>query len=201
MNALVIPSLPGICEWKHQPLDWKLEAGNTLRITAGKNTDWFIDPAGSYSKDNAPAALFTPADPNCIFSAKVIVAFASAFDAGALQARVHDTLWAKLCFEYSPQGQPMIVSVVTRGLSDDCNSVVIAGQEIYLRIVRTLRTLAFHYSADGRYWHFVRYFTLGEMANVQMGFSSQSPTGERCTAVFSEIAYRAGTLKDNRSGE
>jgi ATP-dependent helicase/nuclease subunit B len=30
---------------------------------------------------------------------------------------------------------------------------------------------------------------------------AQSPTGEGCTAVFSEIHYRAGTLNDLRSGE
>src|SRR5207342_974724 len=108
-------------------------------------------------------------------------------------------LWAKLCFEYSPQHQPMIVSVVTRGVSDDCNSVVIGGREVYLRIAHTPRTTAFHYSLDGRYWQLVRYFTLGELHNLQVGFSSQSPTGQKCTAVFSKIHYRAGALKDNRN--
>jgi hypothetical protein len=95
----------------------------------------------------------------------------------------------------------MIVSVVTRGVSDDCNSAAIAGQEVYLRVACTAQTLAFHYSSDGRFWHFVRYFTLGDMTDLRLGFSSQSPTGDGCTSVFSEISYRAGALKDNRSGE
>jgi hypothetical protein len=95
----------------------------------------------------------------------------------------------------------MIVSVVTRGTSDDCNSVPIAGQTVYLRMARNAQTFAFHYSLDGRYWHMVRYFTLGSLGALQVGFSSQSPTGQQCRAVFSEINYRAGTLTDNRSGE
>jgi regulation of enolase protein 1 (concanavalin A-like superfamily) len=123
------------------------------------------------------------------------------FDAGVLQVRERDDLWAKLCFEYSPQNQPMIVSVVTRGASDDCNSAVIDGDEVYLRIAVNPKTIAFHHSRDGRYWHLVRYFTLGALANPRVGFSAQSPTGERCTATFAEISYKAGRLGDIRSGE
>ena len=66
---------------------------------------------------------------------------------------------------------------------------------------RTPRTLAFHYSTDGRFWHFVRYFSLGLTDVLRAGFSAQSPTGAACRAVFTEISYRAGTLADNRSGE
>jgi hypothetical protein len=95
----------------------------------------------------------------------------------------------------------MVVSVVTRGASDDCNHVVIDGREVYLRIAVTPRTVAFHYSLDGARWHFVRYFTLGEVDRPRVGFSSQSPRGQRCVAVFSEIRYREGELSDNRSGE
>ncbi len=58
------------------------------------------------------------------------------YDRGRCSCTAHDALWAKLCFEYSPQGQPMVVSVVTRGVSDDCNSVDIAGNSVYLRVYR-----------------------------------------------------------------
>jgi len=201
MTKFSLLAIPGELEWKNHPLDWQVEHGNNLTIVAGENTDWFIDPAGNYARDNTPGALFTPPDTNFLLSARVTVDFASAFDAGVLQVRERDDLWAKLCFEYSPQQQPMIVSVVTRGVSDDCNSVTIEGQEVYLRIARSTLTIAFHYSRDGRYWHLVRYFTLGELDNLRVGFSSQSPTGQKCRAVFSEISYRPGTLKDNRNGE
>jgi regulation of enolase protein 1 (concanavalin A-like superfamily) len=209
MTVFTLPAVPGELYWKNPPLDWKVEPGPSLSILAGESTDLFVDPAGTLAKDNAPAALFAPPDENFLLSARVTVEFASAFDAGVLQVRERDDVWAKLCFEYSPpwpgdqdgQGQPMIVSVVTRGVSDDCNSVPVQGQTAFLRIARNARTFAFHYSLDGRYWHMVRYFALGELGALRVGFSSQSPTGQRCRAAFSEIGYRAGTLKDNRNGE
>jgi uncharacterized protein len=196
-----IPSIPGEFSWHIQPLEWNFDSARGLSIVAGERTDWFADPAGSDAKDNAPCALMKPPDTNFLLSAKVSVAFASAFDAGVLQIRCKEDLWAKLCFEGSPQGPPMVVSVVTRGVSDDCNSVEIERSEIYLRVARTPKTIAFHYSHDGRIWHFVRYFSLGECEDVRVGFSAQSPTGKRCTAIFSEMNYRAGSLKSNRSGE
>ena len=89
----------------------------------------------------------------------------------------------------------MIVTVVTRGFSDDCNSVLIDGNTVYLRVARIGTAFALHYALDGRYWHFVRYFTLGALENLQVGFLAQSPTGEGCRVRFSEIAYRPGLLK------
>jgi uncharacterized protein len=201
MNTFKLATIPGEFQWKNQPLDWKIGPDQSLTILAGASTDWFIDPAGTYTRDNSPGALFTPPDASFILSARVNVDFASDFDAGVIQIREREDLWAKLCFEYSPQKQPMIVSVVTRGTSDDCNSVTIDGREVYLRVALTPQAIAFHYSRDGAYWHLVRYFTLGKLDNLRVGFSSQSPTGQKCTAVFSELSYRPGTLKDNRSGE
>jgi len=201
MTAFRLPGIPGELHWKHQPLDWQAGPGNRLTITAGEHTNWFVDPGGNRTQDSAPAGLFVPPDANFLLSAKVAVEFASTFDAGVLQLRSREDLWAKLCFEYSPQGDAMIVSVVTRGVSDDCNSVVIAEKEVYMRLAQTPKTTVFHYSHDGHYWHMVRYFSLGDLASVQVGFSSQSPRGQRCRAVFSEIRYTPGILKDNRSGE
>lgn len=201
MDPFTLPAIPGELHWKNQPIDWKVEPGGSLTILAGKKTDWFSDPAASNPQDNAPAALFTPPDAKFILSARVVVEFASTFDAGVIQLRGSDALWAKLCFEYSPQEQPMIVSVVTRGLSDDCNSVTINGWEVYLRAAVTPKTIAFHYSRDGKAWNLVRYFTLGKISHITAGFSCQSPMGRKCSAKFSEINYRAGVLKDNRSGE
>lgn len=201
MTAFMLQNIPGEIRWKNQPLDWHIENGDRLTITAGEKTDWFVDPAGTHIKDNAPSALFTPPDINFLLSAKVRVDLNTTFDAGVLQLRVNDENWAKLCFEYSPQKQPMIVSVVTRGISDDCNSAVIDGKEIYIRIAKTSKTISFHYSPDGSYWHFVRYFTLEDLTRPSVGFSSQSPTGQTCTAVFSDICYLPEMLSDNRSGE
>jgi regulation of enolase protein 1 (concanavalin A-like superfamily) len=201
MKTFQLPVIPSELQWENHPMDWEANPPDGLTITAGEQTDWFVDPDGNYTKDNAPVALFTPPDRDFLLSAKIMVDFASAFDAGVLQVRVRDDLWAKCCFENTPQGKPMIVSVVTREISDDCNSVLIPGRQVYLRVAKNDRSLSFHYSRSGRYWHFVRYFTLGKMEPLRVGFSSQSPTGKKCTAVFSEIRYRPGRLSNNRNGE
>jgi hypothetical protein len=201
MSTFLLSPLPGELHWQPNPLEWRVEPDHRLVITAGKETDLFIDPAGNHTKNNAPTALFTPVASDFILSAKVRVDFGSTFDAGVLQVRAQDDLWAKLCFEFSPQQQPMIVSVVTRGVSDDCNSTVIAGNEVYLRVARNAGTFAFHYSLDGRLWHLVRYFSLGQVEQLQVGFSAQSPTGQQCRVEFSELSYKPETLKDIRSGE
>jgi hypothetical protein len=78
------------------------------------------------AKGNAPAALFLPPDQDFSLRVRVTVDFGATYDAGVLCVYAQDQTWANLCFEYSPQNQPMIVSVVTRGASDDCNSVVVA---------------------------------------------------------------------------
>ncbi len=125
MEITTLSSIPAVISWKNKPLSSTSDAVQQINITAGGDTDWFIDPAGGQGKNNAPIALFMPPDSAFCLQARVTVGFASTYDAGTLFVYSNDALWAKLCFEYSPQQQPMIVSVVTRGVSDDCNSVVV----------------------------------------------------------------------------
>jgi len=195
-----IPGIPYQAQWRNQPVDWQVVPDGRMTITAGEKTDLFLSPAGNFSSDNSPAALFEGPHKDFILSARVTVDFDSAYDAGVLLLRVSDSLWGKLCFEFSPQRQPMAVSVVTRGLSDDCNSQTVDGNTVYLRLARIGEAVAFHYSHDGAYWYFVRFFTLGKLDHFQVGLSSQSPTGKGCRSEFAEIRYEERTLGDLRSG-
>lgn len=201
METVKLSTLPNVLTWKNKPELPEAYGVNTLSIAAGPQTDWFYDPAGRKHCNNAPVALFSPPNENCLLSAKVTVGFNSTFDAGVLFIYADDEHWAKLCLEYAPTDKPMVVSVVTRGKSDDCNSVYIDDNSIYLRLYRQGDRLAFHYSEDGEYWHMVRHFTIGDLQNVHIGFSVQAPTGEGCQVEFSEISYRAGELTDIRNGE
>jgi regulation of enolase protein 1 (concanavalin A-like superfamily) len=200
-DSFTVTSLPANLTWKNRPLKSTDAAEGQISITAGPQTDWFIHPAGEPVKADAPIALFRPPDATFQLQAKVTVGFAATYDAGTIFLYVHDALWAKLCFEYSPQGQPMVVSVVTRGVSDDCNSAIIEDRTVYLRLYRRDRVLAFHYSRDGRYWHFVRHFSLGDLEQAKVGFSAQSPVGQGCEVNFSEIRYTPSPLSDLRNGE
>jgi uncharacterized protein len=134
-------------------------------------------------------------------SALVETRFRSTFDAGALFLWQNDRTWAKLAFEFSPAGEPMVVSVVTRGESDDCNSTVVTAPEIWLRVAYNDGACAFHSSADGRVWQFVRHFRLSAAPTTEVGFEAQSPVGEGCRARFSRIVHTERALSDLRSGE
>ena len=201
METVKLSILPGVLTWLNKPELAETNGVNTLSMVAGPRTDWFYDPAGRKHSSNAPVALFSPPDENCLLSAKVKVSFNSTFDAGVLFIYADEERWAKLCLEYAPTKKPMVVSVVTRGKSDDCNSVYLDDYSIYLRLYREGDRLAFHYSKDGGYWHMVRHFTIGALHNVRIGFSVQAPTGKGCQVEFSEIDYRASELLDIRNGE
>jgi regulation of enolase protein 1 (concanavalin A-like superfamily) len=200
MDTVYLRSIPAELRWMRDPVGWQDNGQDSISITAGKETDLFNDPQGDYSIDNSPRLVFDPQG-DFTLSARVTVDFRSNYDAGVLLVYAYTNLWAKLCFELSPQKQPMIVSVVTHTLSDDCNSVPIDGDHVYLRIARVKRAFAFHYSMDGAYWHMVRLFSLGQEETFVAGFSAQAPTGVTCTASFSEIAFARRLLDDVRSGE
>lgn len=198
MQSFQLDTIPDELTWLRPPVDQHVDEQG-LMIKAGALTDWFIDPAGKVNASNAPVALFTPPAGDFVLQARVAVDFGATYDAGVIFIYGDDSHWAKVCFEYSPQNEPMVVSVVTRDSSDDCNSVVIDGHEVYLRISRNGPAWAFHYSRDGRTWRMVRYFKV-HAAETRIGFSAQSPTGDVCEARFTEIAWRPGGVADIRSG-
>lgn len=94
----------------------------------------------------------------------------------------------------------MVVSVVTRGVSDDCNSFVVDGNAVWLRVARMGAAYAFHASTDGRNWRFVRHFVLDPNGEPSLGFAAQSPTGDGCAVRFERIAFEPARLADLRSG-
>src|SRR5579864_4146218 len=112
-----LASLPSPLTWRILPTQWGQPDSASLTITAGALTDLFIDPRGAAPMHNAPR-LLGPVSGDFQLSARVAADFAATFDAGVLLVWSDEEHWAKLCFEYSPRGRPMIVSVVTRGPSD-----------------------------------------------------------------------------------
>lgn len=200
MTSFTLESVPIEFTWLNAPVYYEAKTGTSLDITAGPVSDWFHNPGSSTVNKNAPVALFKPSGGNFLLSAKVTVEFKYTYDAGVLFLFVKDDIWAKLCFEFSPLKEAMVVSVVTRGRSDDCNSAVISNHTVYLRVYRQGNAVAFHYSTDGRYWHFVRHFTLGDLTDLRVGFAAQSPTGKGCTVHFSEIDFQYGSRSDLRNG-
>src|SRR5262249_26070208 len=121
-QLISIPGLPALLRWHGVPQKWGLNADNILTMTSGPRTDWFIDPGGGSPVLNAPALLMRTHE-LCMLKAHVTVEYTGTYDAGVLAVYQADHIWGKICLELSPQGQLMIVSVVTKDVSDDCNSV------------------------------------------------------------------------------
>ena len=134
-----------------------------------------------------------------LLEAEVRVEFAATFDAVVLLLWQDEDHWATLCFEFSPQGKPTVVSAVNREVSDDCNSVSIGGASVHLRVARRGAGCVFLYSEYGAYGHLVRVFRLADKP-LKAGFPVQSPKGGGSWAEFQGIRYREETLGDFRSG-
>ena len=196
---------------------WRVdEAAGTVTVTAQPRTDIFIDPGSgtagagtagagtalnAESMLNAATLLGDVPEGDFQLSARVTVGFASAFDAGVLLLWLSERYWGKLCFEFSPAGEPMVVSVVCRGVSDDANAFIVPGRSVWLRVSRIDRAYAYHASLDGQTWRMIRVFNLDdETSRDRIGFEGQSPTGDGCSVTFDEIRFLPERLADLRDG-
>ena len=183
-----IPGLPGPLTWQNAPRTWNIDSKNVLTISSNPKTDWFVDPFDGTVAKTAPILLFTPG-PDYVLSARVTVQFTTKWDAGALMLWGDDHHWAKLSYEFSPDQKPTLVTVVTRGLSDDCNSLSLTGDSVYLRIAKSGNTYVFYFATDGKNWQILRTFNLDTNFPIRAGFESQSPEGSGAIAKFSAITY------------
>ena len=199
-EALVVPGLPLKLRRLGEPAVRCAAGERSLTLSAGPRTDWFVPPDGSGPPVTNAPALVGDTTGDYVLAALVAVDFAATYDAGVLALHAGDRLWAKLCFERSPDGTPMVVSVVTREVSDDCNSFAVDGRQVWLRIARRAPAFAFHASFDGCAWELIRHFAFADVANPAVGFLAQSPTGDGCTATFEGISFLPERLKDIRSG-
>ena len=215
-DPLTVPGVPFPLMPSSEDL-WRVdEATGAVTVSALPHSDIFIDPGigsadggdindggaiNAESMLNAATLLGDVPPGDFQFSARVTVGFASTFDAGVLLLWLDEPRWAKLCFEFSPAGEPMIVSVVCRGLTDDANAFVVPGRSVWLRVSRLDRVYAYHASLDGRTWQLIRVFVLdNDTSRDRIGFEGQSPTGDGCSVTFDEIRFVRQRLTDLRDG-
>ncbi|WP_433500421.1 DUF1349 domain-containing protein [Sphaerimonospora sp. CA-214678] len=196
--AVTLPAVPVPLRVLNSPVSWSVDGDDALTITSGAGTDLFADPGGPGRFCDAPA-LVGRLGGDFTLSARIRTDLMSTYDAGVLLLYAGDDLWAKFCLELSPQGRPTIVTVVNRGVSDDCNSIGVTGDDVRLRVSRVGAAFAFHVATGTDFWHLVRYFALD--GDPEIGFLAQSPTGRGCTVRFEEVRYTPGRLSDLRNGE
>lgn len=185
--------------WINQPDSWGFDGDGKLTVLAPPLADFFRDPAGEDVRNSAPF-LYTVLKGDFTVSTRVEVDMIEEFDSACIMIMVDDEIWAKLCFEF-PYKTPTMVSVVTNGTSDDCNSEKVNEKRPYLRTTRIGNCFAFYYSLDGKKWTRVRYFRMEAPIEIKVGVVAQSPVGNGCKASFDYFEYSPESVENLRSGE
>lgn len=198
-NAIQIKSIPFKMFWENTPQDYSV-TDSSLTITAGAKTDMFRDPNVAYNTDNAPKLLFKP-DENFVLTASIEHSFLNKWDGGAIVFKQDSLNWVKFCFEKDYTGARRVVSVVTKNISDDCNSVEILTNKVFYKIAKADNVITLYYSINGLEWFLIRHFQFDATGNFYLGFLAQSPTGNRCEVNFSNINYIAKKIKDPYAGD
>lgn len=192
-------AIPHELRWENSPLTYSIK-GNELIILAGEKTDMFRDPNATYNTDNSPKLMFK-ADDNFVLSAAIEHSFVNKWDGGALVIKSDSIHWVKFCFEKDYTGARRVVSVVTKNISDDCNSVEIQSNKVYYKVAKADNVITLYYSTNGQSWFLVRHLQFDTKAGFEVGFLAQSPTGPKCEVKFSNIQYQAKKINDPYLGE
>jgi uncharacterized protein len=195
----VIPGMPGAPRWDNIPLTCSYE-NKKLIIVAGEKTDIFKDPGGEYNPVNAPILLFK-CDENFVLSASIEHPFNSKWDGGAIFLKIDSLNWIKFCFEKDYTGAKRVVSVVTKNISDDCNSIEIKSTKVYYKLAKANNVVTLYYSTNGRKYFLVRHLRIKSGKTVEAGFLAQSPFGKSCKVTFSNIKYEARKISNPFTGE
>ena len=198
-GEIVLDAIPHKLSWENIPLNFTV-GKNQLTITAGEKTDMFRDPNVTYNTDNAPKLLFS-ADDNFVLIASVEHAFTSKWDGGAIIIKSDSLNWIKFCFEKDYTGARRVVSVVTKNISDDCNSVEINSNKVFYKVAKADNVITLYYSTDGTKWFLVRHLQFDAKPGFKAGFLAQSPTGTQCKVKFDNIQYTPKKISDPYTGE
>lgn len=123
------------------------------------------------------------------------------YDAGALFLYRAEDRWIKVAREITDIGHVAAVSVVTDGVSDDANGEEVGDEPCYLKMSRRGDLVGLHWRpVGGGGWRMVRLLHFPAASTATVGFTVQSPVGEGCTVVFSEIDFSSEAPKEMRKG-
>ena len=186
--------------WMNPPGEFKFE-GQSLFIRASKGSDFFNNPE-NHEVTASGHFLFTERSKDFVATAQVKPNFSATWNACALMLHIDSTHWIKFGFENSDATGKSIVSVVTKGTSDDSNGAILNDREsIWLRIIKKGAIYAMHWSTDGQQYHMARLSAMPEAPAVKIGIEAQCPVGEPATHEILYFSMEEKTVADLRKGE
>ena len=163
-------------KWLNPPTNFTLSEEG-LFIEAQKGTDFFCDPVELTVTATAPL-LYQPVRGDFVASTLVKPDFSTQWNACALMAYIDSTHWIKFAFERSDATGKSIVSVVSNGVSDDANGVILEDKEqIYLRLIKRGTNYSMLWSTDGMSYKMARLAQLPFSDTIKVGVEAQSPLG------------------------
>ncbi len=172
-----------------------------IELLSPKGSDYFNSPDGSSCKSNAPLLLAEVDNTRSFtFIAKVFPEFVTMYDAGALFIYVDEVNWQKFAYEMDEEKNTRIVSVRTKGTSDDNNHSIVIKEGVYLKISSDTRQVGFYYSLDKEIWNLARLSQNDFPPRVYVGLSSQSPAGNGNKTLFKDISLTDIPIRDFRMG-
>jgi uncharacterized protein len=198
-DSVTLRGIPYKLFWENSPVKFTSKTDEIL-IEAGAKTDMFRDPNVAYNTDNAPKLLFY-ADSDFVLTAAIEHAFTNQWDGGAIVIKQDSLNWIKFCFEKDYTGARRVVSVVTKNISDDCNSVEMHGNKVFYKVAKAGNVITFYFSDNGLHWYLIRHLQFDTHGPFKVGFLAQSPTGNFCDVKFSNISYQIKRIKDPYLGE
>jgi len=198
-DSVRVSGIPYGMFWENKAIKFSAD-NNQMIIVAGEKTDMFRDPNVTYNTDNAPKLLFKP-DHDFVLTTSIEHSFTSKWDGGAIVLKQDSMNWIKFCFEKDYTGAKRVVSVVTKNISDDCNSVEIRTNKVFYKLAKADNVITLYYSLEGKKWFLIRHLQFDSGKDVTLGFLAQSPTGKQCVVKFSNISYKAKRIKDPYAGE
>lgn len=198
-SSLKIPTIPGQLFWQNSPKVCTMKGGE-LTIVAGEKTDMFRDPNLMVNSDNAPKLIFK-ADQNFVLTASIQHPFTNTRDGGALIIMADSVNWIKYSFEKDYTGKHRVVTVVTKNISDESNSIEIESNVAYYKAAKADNVITLYFSTNGNNWFLIRRLQFDAKSGVKVGFLAQSPNGKSCTVKFGNIKYESKKIKDPYAGE
>lgn len=179
---------------------------NRIEIYAPGGSDIFCNNEDKGEEGITPETIcnapfyFTEVTGNFVMKARLSLEFVDVFDSACLMIWQDETNWAKACFEQTEYNTHAVVSVVTKGTSDDANGCNVDGDSVWIQVSRRGDAFAFHYSVDGQNFYMMRFFILSADETVKVGLLAQSPQGDGGIRVFENLTIENKSVKNIRAG-
>lgn len=171
--------------WLNEPSLCLAYSDDSLEVVTDFQTDFWRETHYGFIRDSGHFLGF---ETTRGFTAQVRVNadFRELYDQAGIMVRLNEETWVKAGIEFN-DGNPMISSVVTRGLSDWAPSGFSGDPgDFWLRMTVSGGVLRLQYSTDGQTWPLLRLAPFPEAESYQVGPMCCTPQRQGLKVRFSE---------------